>query len=167
MILPSLSLRPIELPMTYSVSVGWPALGGACYGRNVFARFLGKLGIERHEMRQQGKMRFHSSFRSIASVLEKCPASSLSNGRWPGRLSRCIVIDASSAMWRWVNRCERMRSSCFSTRLAPAVASSLDGSHAGFASEAPEGAGGGAISAWCRRSSRAAAACDARYHPRR
>ena len=44
-------------------------------------------------MRQQGKMRFHSSFRSIASVLEKCPASSLSNGRWPGRLSRCIVID--------------------------------------------------------------------------
>jgi len=59
-------------------------------------------------MRQQGKMRFHSSFRSIVSVLEKCPASSLSNGRWPGRLSRCIVIDASSAMWRWVNRCERM-----------------------------------------------------------
>lgn len=50
MTLRSLSLRSLEPPMTDSVSVGWPALGGACYARNVFARFLRKPGIERHEM---------------------------------------------------------------------------------------------------------------------
>jgi hypothetical protein len=39
MTLPSSSLLAIELPISNSVSVCWPALGGACYARNVFARF--------------------------------------------------------------------------------------------------------------------------------